>query len=71
MTAPDFEISARLRAQSLTAHVPPDVHTEIEGDSVAPARKQVRRGLPAQIESGERYRNIALEKRLVGKLREP
>ncbi|HEY3206831.1 MAG TPA: hypothetical protein VGJ58_07755 [Gaiellaceae bacterium] len=66
MTAPDFEISTRLRADSLTAHVPPDVRTAVEGDDVTLARDQTRRGLPAQIETAAQYRNVLIEKRLLG-----
>jgi hypothetical protein len=66
VSAPDFEISTRLSAETLIAHVPPDARTEVEGANVTLARQQTIRGLPEQMESGGHYRDIVIDKRLVG-----
>jgi hypothetical protein len=60
----DFEITVRLRARELVALVPPD--TETEGENVTLACRQTSSGLPAELEAGERYDDVYVEKRLVG-----
>jgi hypothetical protein len=64
VTRPDFEINVRLRARELMALVPPDTQTERE--AVTLARQQTSTGLPAELEPGECYGDVVVEKRLVG-----
>ena len=66
MTAADFELSARLEADGLTIHVPPDMRTLVEGDGVVLDRAQARHGLPAHLEPGARYSNLSIERRVRG-----
>ena len=66
MTAPDFEIRASLRARKLVVHVPPEAETETEGEGVSIARRENGGGLPAKLEPGGRYRDVSVEKELVG-----
>ena len=70
MTTPDFELSARIRAKRLGAHVPPDAQTPTEGGDVTLVRDEQRRGVPPKMESGECYSDIAIDKRLVGARRD-
>jgi hypothetical protein len=67
MTEADFEISTGLRARSITAHIPPEAHTETEGKGVSITRREERTGLPAQLPPGERFQSIHVAKELVGK----
>jgi hypothetical protein len=69
VTAPDFEISTRLRADSLIAHVTPDVRITVDGDDVTLARRQTRRRVPAKLEPGGVYENVLIEGRLIGERR--
>jgi hypothetical protein len=64
VTAPDFEIKGRLRAQSVDVHVQPEAETKGEGVSVS--RQESRRGVPAKLEAGGRYRDVDIEKQLIG-----
>jgi hypothetical protein len=64
VTRPDFEINVRLRARELIALLPPD--TQTEGEAVTLARHQASAGLPAELEPGECYDDVVVEKRLVG-----
>jgi hypothetical protein len=66
VSTPDFEITARLRAQQLIGRVPPDAQTETEGDDVTLEREQTRSGLPAEMEAGVGYSDVLVEIRLVG-----
>ena len=66
MTAPDFEISARLEADSLTINDPPDMRTVVEGDGVVLDRAHARHGVPDHLEPGARYSNILIERRVRG-----
>jgi hypothetical protein len=66
VSTPDFEVTARLRARQVIAHVPPDAHTETEGEDVSVVREQRCSGLPAEMESGVLYSDVLVEKRLVG-----
>jgi hypothetical protein len=59
VTRPDFEIDARLRAETLVTRVPPDAQAEAEGEDVKLERRQTRRGVSER---------VAVEKRLVGRL---
>jgi hypothetical protein len=68
VTAADFEVSGRLRADRSLVHVSADAKTEVEGD-VTLTRRQTRRGVPAKLESGEHYRDIVIDQRLVGEMR--
>jgi hypothetical protein len=65
VNVPDFEINACLRAKRLTSRIPPDVRAETEGDDVSLASDQRRSGLPTVMESGGRYSDVLVEKRLV------
>jgi hypothetical protein len=65
---PDFELRAGLRARVLVSRAPPNVVSETEGDEVALDREDVRRGLPAAMRRGESYREIAVQKRVVGRI---
>jgi hypothetical protein len=62
----DFEIDARIRAKRLVPHVPPDAQTHAEGEDVTLAREEQRSSVPAEMESGERYSDIVIDKRIVG-----
>jgi hypothetical protein len=64
VSAPDFEISTRLHAQRLTAHLPPEAETVAE--EVVIDRRESSNGLPAKLERGGRYRGVDVEKKLVG-----
>jgi hypothetical protein len=66
VTAADFELSARLEADSLKIHVPPEMRTLVEGDGVVLDRAHARHGLPAHLEPGARYSNISIERRVRG-----
>jgi hypothetical protein len=66
VTAADFELSARLEADSLKTHVPPEMRTLVEGDGVVLDRVHARHGLPAHLEPGARYSNISIERRVRG-----
>jgi len=66
VTSPDFEITTLLRADSLTSHAAPDVHTTSEGDGVTVARRQTRLRVPPQLEAGVEYENVYIENRLTG-----
>lgn len=66
MNAPDFEIDARIRAKGLVPHVPPDAQTHAEGEEVTLAREEQRSSVPAEMESGERYSDVVIDKRIVG-----
>ena len=65
--AEDFEIRVGLRARALRSRTPPDARTETEGD-VALAREQTQTGVPEEIEPGERYEDVTVEKRLSGQV---
>jgi hypothetical protein len=67
VTAPDFEINARIRAKRLVPHVPPEARTE--GEEVTLARDEERTGVPARIASGEHYSDVVIDKRIVGEMR--
>lgn len=66
MSAPDFEISAVLRARRLTVHIPPEAETETDGKDVTLTFEQMRSGLPAKLETGVRYTDVGLKKSLIG-----
>ena len=67
MTTDDFQIAVRLRARRLIGHNPPNAQTQAE-DHVTLAREETREGLPAEMQPGERYEDVAVEKRLSGKI---
>jgi hypothetical protein len=56
-----------MRAKRLVPHVPPDAQTRTEGEDVTLAREEQRSGVPPRMESGERYRDVVIETRIVGK----
>jgi len=66
VSASDFEIGARLEADSLTIHVPPDVRTLAEGDGVVLDRAHARHGAPDHLEPGAQYSNISIERSVRG-----
>jgi hypothetical protein len=66
VTSSDFEIRARLDADGLTIHVPPEPRTPVEGDGVVLDRAHARHGVPDQLEPGARYSSISIERRLRG-----
>jgi hypothetical protein len=66
MSAPDFEINTSIRAKRLVARVPPDAQTRAEGEGVTLARHEQRSGVPTTMEAGERYSDIAIDKRIIG-----
>jgi hypothetical protein len=68
VTTPDLEITASLRARSLISHVPPDSQTQSEGEDVELPRDQRRRGLPTQVQPGRHYDDVAIEKRVLGRI---
>jgi hypothetical protein len=67
VTIDDFQIAVRLRARRLIAHNPPNAQTRTE-DHVTFAREETREGLPAEMQPDERYEDVAVEKRLSGKI---
>lgn len=67
MVSADLEIDVRLAADGLTARVPPDVRTYVEGEGVVVERDETRHGAPVQMEPGARYADVSLEKRLRGR----
>ncbi|HYZ76621.1 MAG TPA: hypothetical protein VE596_04540 [Gaiellaceae bacterium] len=66
MSTPDFEIGTSLRARRLRAHDPPDAATE--GEAVVLDREETRSGLPARLEAGGRYEEIAVGKKVSGRI---
>jgi hypothetical protein len=48
------------------AYVPPAARTEVEGNRVKLARRETRRGVPAKLESGGQYRDVFIDRGLVG-----
>jgi hypothetical protein len=46
-------------------HVPPDAQTHAEGEEVTLAREE-QRSVPGEMESGERYSDVVIDKRIVG-----
>ena len=69
MIPPDFEISARLRAEKLVTRVPPDAQTAAEGGDVTLARQHTRPGLSGHLQAAGGDGHVAVEKRVVGRLR--
>jgi hypothetical protein len=67
MSIPDFVIRTSLRADELTVRVPPEPETQAE--AVELERREARDRLPPNLEPGERYEDIAIERRLVGEVR--
>jgi hypothetical protein len=63
----DFEIRVGLRARVLRARTPPEARTVTDGD-VALAREQTRNGLPAEMQPSERYADVAVERRVSGRI---
>ena len=63
----DFEIRVRLQAGRLSSPVPPEATTVIEGEVVV-TRDERRSGLPERIEPEEHYADVAVEKRVLGRL---
>jgi len=66
VTAPDFEIDARIRAKRLVAHIPPDAQMQAEGEEVTLVREEQRSGAPARMESRKRYSDVIIDKRIAG-----
>jgi hypothetical protein len=66
VTTDDFEISVGLRARKLTSRAPPEPETR--GEAVRVARAEERTGLPAQMEPGDDYENVVVEKQVIGRL---
>jgi hypothetical protein len=48
--------------------VPPDARTETDGDEVGLARDETRTGVPEDMWPGERYEDVAVIKRLTGRV---
>jgi hypothetical protein len=67
MTTDDFEIAVRLRARRLVGHNPPKAQTRTD-DHVTLAREETRKGLPPDMQPGERYEEVAVDKRLAGQI---
>jgi hypothetical protein len=65
---PDFELLAGLRARVLVSHAPRNALSKTEGEEVALERKDARRGLPAEMRPGDNYSEIAVQKRVVGRI---
>jgi hypothetical protein len=68
---PDFELIASLRARVLVGHVPPSAFLETEGEEVALERDDERQGLPAEMRQRGKYRDVAVQKRVVGRMAAP
>ena len=66
--SPDFELLAGLRARVLVSHAPPNARLKTEPGDVALEREEARRGLPAEMRPGGSYREIAVQKRVVGRI---
>jgi hypothetical protein len=66
VTAPDFEITARLSARKLVSRIPPDPQTA--GEDVTLAHDERRRGSPGKMETGRAYDDVVIEKRIVGEI---
>ena len=65
---PDFELLAGLRARVLVSHAPPNALSKTEAEDVGLKREDGRRGLPAEMRPGESYGEIAVQKRVVGRI---
>jgi hypothetical protein len=65
---PDFELLAGLRARVLVSHAPPNAPAKTDAEEVALEREDARRGLPAEMRPGESYSEIAVHKRVVGRI---
>jgi hypothetical protein len=67
MSIPDFVIRTSLRADGLMSGTPPEPETRSE--AVELERREARDGLPPNLEPGERYEDIAIERHLLGEVR--
>jgi hypothetical protein len=67
MTVPDFELRGSLRARRLTSHRPPE--TQVDGEAVTLDRREARVGLPPRMKPGERYADVAVDRRVLGELK--
>jgi len=65
---PDFELLAGLRARVLVSHTPPNALSKTEAEDVGLEGEDGRRGLPAEMRPGESYSEIAVQKRVVGRI---
>jgi hypothetical protein len=65
---PDFELLAGLRARVLVSHAPPNARLKTKAEDVALEREDARRGLPAEMRPGGSYSEIAVQKRVVGRI---
>jgi hypothetical protein len=68
---PDFELIAGLRARVLVSGVPPRARLKTEREDVALEHEDVRKNLPAEMRPRAKYRDVAVQKRVVGRLAAP
>jgi hypothetical protein len=69
VSIPDFVIRTSLRADELTSRTAPEPETRLE--AVELERREASDGLPPNLEPGERYEDIAIERHLLGEVRAP
>jgi hypothetical protein len=67
VTVPDFELHGSLRAERLTSHTPSAAR--VEGFEVTLEREEEQAGLPPRKEPGKPYANVAVHRRVIGRLR--
>jgi hypothetical protein len=65
---PDFGIAARLRARAIVSSTPPAAKTETIGEVTSLEHVERRRGVPEQLEPGEIYADVVIEKWVVGEI---
>jgi hypothetical protein len=65
---PDFELLAGLRARVLVSYARANALAKTDAEAVALEREDARHGLPAEMRPGESYSEIAVHKRVVGRI---
>jgi hypothetical protein len=69
---PDVEIAARVRARELRFETKPDVDVAVYSNSPATGGTEGERtGLPAEVQPGVTYRDVAVRWRASARLKEP
>lgn len=67
MSEVDFDISVSFRARELKLVVAPDAVIDLEGGETELDREEARK-LPAEITEGETYEDVAVAKRVTGRV---
>jgi hypothetical protein len=65
MSAPDFEISAGLRARQLVIHALSEVELAEVGEAVPVTTREASNGFPSPPEQGRPYTDISIERHTI------